>query len=246
MRKSKHPNSLIRHIFSVSFVLSACIITAAAVGLRPGIKQLSEYFLKESIESKRPLADFDMTRLPSFQTGWKIEKSKITGEVGTDNAFLAKLLRYDSSEAVSFAALFVTYYSNPKEKVPHTPDVCSRQAGAIVKSLSTITLEIPELSPENSQIPASLVLTDEGKGNRSIIFFFVSEGRIQPDRKRCRWSLSKPGNRYTYFSKVEVHTNYSEDSDLGEALKLSETMIREALPILLTEYFPQKEQLKHR
>ena len=244
MQKTKHPNSFMRRVFSVSFVLSAFVLAAAAVGLRPGIAQLSRYFSKEKIESNLRLNDFDITRLASFQAGWDVEECVLGEEIQTDNAFLTRLTRYDRGEAIEFAALFVTYYSDPKDKVPHTPDVCSRQAGAIVKSLSTITLEIPELAPENSPIQASLVLTDEGDGYRSIIFFFVAEGQIIPDRKRCRWALGKPGNKHTYFSKVEVHTNYKDDSNLSAAIELSETMVREALPVLLKDYYPQKEQLK--
>ena len=68
-------------LFSVPFVFSVIILVLAAVGLRPGLKALAAYYAKESIPINRPLQEFDVSRLPSFRTGWEIKSKEITDDI---------------------------------------------------------------------------------------------------------------------------------------------------------------------
>ena len=80
-------------LLSVPFVFSVIILVLAAVGLRPGLKALAAYYAKESIAINRPLQEFDLTRLPSFRTGWKFKSLITTDDIETDEYLLLKMKR---------------------------------------------------------------------------------------------------------------------------------------------------------
>jgi hypothetical protein len=205
---------------------------------------LDKYYLKKSIEIRRPLLEFDISRLPSFQEGWSSSVSQAyesPEDVGTDECVIIKF-----EKGFKETALFVTYYSNPKDKVPHTPDVCYRQAGAIVRYMRNITLDTPELAPEYPQIKARLVALRMPSYDQIVLFCFCVEGELRYSREQVRWVIGKPGNHHTYFSKIETTSFHTIGSNEEESIELCKTLLREALPVLLTEHFPDKKQLKAR
>lgn len=247
MHKVKSTASVSGSLLSAHFLLSAVILVLAAIGLRPGIQKLSEKYNKEPIPIRRPLKEFDIFCLPSFQHGWA--KSDIPPEsIGTDEYAIIKLTRKNPDKLPQNLVLFITYYSNPSDKVPHTPDVCYRQEGAIVKKMTTITLDTPELAPRYPQIQANLLIfqMQKPKCNQVVIYCFCAEGKIRHSRNQVRLIIGKPGNRYTYFSKIEVIANYPIGTNKSEVIETCKTLFREALQKLLAEYFPNKEDLKRR
>ena len=234
-----------RYLLSVKFLLSVLILVLAAVGLWPGVQALSKHYMKESIAIRRPLKEFDISRLPSFQNGWELTWHDVpVEEVGTEQSVHVTFTKKESGKEPQSAELFVTYYSNPRDKIPHTPDVCGRQEGGIIKKLTTITLDTPELAPEHPKIKASLVIFQWPKVNLIIIYCFCAEGEFPHTRNHARWVIAKPGNYRTYFSKIEARATIGHNQ--AEALETGKTLLREALSVLWTEHFPHKEQLKRR
>lgn len=231
-------------LLSVPFVFSAIILVLAAVGLRPGLQALAAYYAKESIAINRPLQEFDMSRLPGFRTGWEFKSEEITDDIETEEYLLLKMNRESYGNEVESAILFVTYYSNPGDKIPHSPDVCNRQAGAIIKKLSPVTIDIPELAPEYSKVEASLLLLQKEQREEVIIYTFFAEGQFCSSRNRARWVISKPGNRHVYFSKIEAIVPFPIGGDPQYAIELCEELLTQAIPILVKEYFPTRQQIK--
>ncbi|MCK4753305.1 MAG: hypothetical protein KAS75_07655 [Planctomycetes bacterium] len=239
--------SVMRSLLTAKFLLPVFVLVLSAVGLRPVMCALSDYYQKEKIATQKPLKEFDITRLLSFQDGWKITSRTLSAKaVGTDECLYLEILREQSNKKPRKVDLFVTYYSDPQDKVPHTPDVCFRQAGAIVEKMSTIVLDVPELADQHQKIEARLLLLKEPKRNIVDIFLFCVEGKLRYSREQVRWILSKPGNRYVYFSKIEAGSYYPLNSEPTEAIEAAKTALCEALPVLLKEHFPTKEQLKRR
>jgi hypothetical protein len=244
MDEDKNVICAVRSLLSARFLLSALILVLAASTLRPGIQALNKYYMKKPIEIRRPLKEFDASRLPSFQNGWTtsaVLPHELFEDIGTDEGVFILL-----DKELQQADLLITYYSNPKDKVPHTPDVCYRQAGAIVRKMRNIELDIPELLPKYPKIKARLVVLQLPACNKIVIFLFCAEGKLRYSREQVRWIIGKPGNRYTYFSKIEAASNYPIGGDEDEAIETCKILLREALPVLLTEYFPDKKQLKAR
>ena len=245
MHKSKNIVSVNRPLLSARFLLSVLILILAAAGLRPGMQALSKHYQKESIATRRPLKEFDISCLPSFRNGW-VSSNVPPEDIGTDEYLIIKLSRKKAGKESQQVALFVTYYSNPGDKVPHEPNVCYRQGGAIVKKMKTIIIDTPELAPEYPQTQVTLLIFQMPRCEQVVIYCFCAEGELQLRRRQVRWLIGKPGNRYTYFSKIEVVANYPTGDDPTQTIETCKTLIGETLPILLTEYFPDRQQLKRR
>ncbi|MHC4222213.1 MAG: exosortase-associated EpsI family protein [Planctomycetota bacterium] len=233
--------SIVRSLFCVRFIAAVLILITAATGLRPGIRALANHYAKKSIAIRKPLRDFDISNMPTFRDGWEVTWEKASTEIGTNEYLGIRFVKKKSNENVG---LSVTYYSDPRDKVAHTPDICDRQAGAVVVGLSTITLDTPELGDEYNQIPARLLLTKRPSYNIAKIFFFLVEGKFRYDRQQVRLLIGKPGNHYTYFAKIEVAVTYGPNESPDKAVKMCKQVIHESLPPLLAEHFPTKEQIK--
>lgn len=247
MYEDRNTVSVGRSLLSARFLLLVIILVLAAVGLRPGMLALAKRYEKEPIAIRRPLKEFDISHLPSFRDGWKFARRKAPIEdLGTDEYVQIAFTKENPSEDLLYAMLFVTYYSDPRDKVPHTPEVCNRQAGNIVKKMTTITIDTPELAPEHPQIKANLLILQRPRDNSADIYLFCVEGEFRRSREQVRWIIGKPGNRHVYFSKIEVAAAYPTGGDPTQAIEVCKKLLREALPILLAEHFPDKEQLKRR
>lgn len=241
--------SLFGSLMSARFLLTAFILILAATGLRPGMKALSQRYTKKAIAIRRPLKEFDTSLLPSFRDGWDFVREKLPASeeaLGTDEHILLALNKKGQKDVS--AGLFITYYSDPKDKVPHTPEMCYAQIGVVIKERSIITIETPELGREHPQTRACLLRLDMPKSNSDqvYIYCFYAEGEFRVSRNRTRLVLNKPGNRHTYFSKIEVYSLCPTDGDSTEAIEICQTLFREVLSVLLKEHFPSRDQLKGR
>lgn len=230
--------------FSIPFCLSILLIIFTAVGLRPMLYSLEQYYLKEPIEPNVPLRKFKVLELSSFQEGWNDRKASVPESVGTDEYIFTYLNRQDINKVPRSAYLFVTYYSDPKDKVAHSPDVCYRQAGAIVKEISSISIERAE-NGESSTIPAKMILFEMPDGYQQVVIFtYCVEGVFRDKRWETRRQIAKPGNCYTYYSKIETAVPYSNEWELKDAADLCELLFTEATMSLAKDHFPSLEEIK--
>lgn len=243
MNKVKETGSVVWSLFSARYWLSVVLLICAAIGLQPGLGVLAKYYKKEPIPIRLPLKEFDISELPSFRDGW-VKTDIPHEEIGTDEYLIIKLDKKAGSKEQQVVALFVTFYSNPQDKVPHTPEVCYRQGGATLKTMTTITIDTPELAPQHSQIKCRFLIFQMPKWSQVVIYCFYVEGEFRYSREQTRWLMGKPGNHYSYFSKIEVTSTFPIGGDPTQATEMCKTLFRETLAVLVNNHFPTREQLK--
>jgi len=158
------------------------------------------------------------------------------------------LKEFDISRLPSYREGWIrTYYSDPASKVPHTPDVCYRQAGTIVEKMENIEIDVPNLPSGDKQVKARLLMLKRPSGNQGVVIYsFCVEGLLRCAREQTRLVLGMPGNKYTYFSKVEVVSFLLPDVDPEATIVECKRLYAEAMALLLSEHFPTREQLKRR
>ena len=145
------------------------------------------------------------------------------------------------------------------DTLPHTPEVCYRQGGAVVNSVKTIPTDVPGLGPDHASIDVRLlditpIMINRGRAGtrervaeewrQALIYTFVCNGEFYPGREQVRLAIGLPGDRYTYFSKVEVSSACPPGEDFQEAVERCKRFMSEALPVLVSDHYPTKEDLR--
>ncbi len=247
MSEQNHKNFSIRSWLSGPFLLAALLLILAATLLPPVLKVLASHYEKEPIAIRRSLKTFDPQSLLFFQKDWDFHDSPVSAEeIGTEEYTYITFQRKDKLKSPQQIVLFITYYSDPRDKVPHTPEVCSRQAGAIVRRLTTTTIDIPESGQAVSPIEAKLLILDQQKQSSLTLYVFCVEGLFRHDREQVRWIIGKPGNRHVFFSKIEVAALLPANGDTQAAFEACKEVLSQMIPVLVNDYFPTKEQIQNR
>jgi len=246
-RRTHSGRSATRELLSPVFLSGVLLLIAAAIGLRPMMSALDQHYRKKSIDLRRRLVEFDATGLPSFYLAADpVARDVPLDDVGTEDLLFIRLEDRKARSGAAEAMLFVTYYSDPDDKVPHTPEVCYRQGGAVVEEMRTITLDTPELAPEHPRIDARFLRMSQRGGADKVIVVYVFHvnGEFRYDREQVRWLIAWPGDPYSYFSKVEAVVHYPPGADPAIAAERATRLLREALPSLLTRYYPETAIVK--
>ena len=228
----------------VRFLLSAIILILCAVVVTPTISYLLKNYGKHPALIRKPLKDFDISKLPSFKDGWELERRNAPVKDLQTEEYIRLVFKTSQARIPFVVQLFVTYYNDPADKVGHTPDVCSRQAGFTVTEASTITIDMPQLAPDYEKIKAQFFVLFKEPDYVADIFVFFVENKFRHTRRQVRWALGMPGNRYTYFSKIEAAVVYKKPEDKDKAVQKAILLLQEALPELLANHFPTIQQIK--
>ncbi|HPM23236.1 MAG TPA: hypothetical protein PLP66_04985 [Phycisphaerae bacterium] len=230
------------------FLVSALVLVAAAVELRPAMKAVRARLEKRTIALRRPFADFSPAGMPSFVStpfpvGMGADHFR---EVGTDEIALVCVEPRGSISPVDWVLLFATYYADPHCQVPHTPDVCYRQTGATVFRMRAVSIDVPGQGGSVLRIPTRALRIDQREGNLFLMYTLSASGQFCDSRGRARWLLNWPGDRCAYFSKIEAVTPCSSDAEEPAAQQRCTQALSEALPVLLREYYPAREDVRGR
>lgn len=228
------------------FVACALVIAAAAIGLRPATTALGDRYRKETIALRRPLNQFTAACLPSFRKAKRADSQRSRRDPEREDFVWVYVREEGRYRPPRRADLLLTYYSDPGDKVPHTPEVCYRQSGVEVTDISTVTVETPGLAPEHPQITARLLHLKQPVGQSVVLYVFCVNGEFCYDRERVRWIIARPGDRYIYFGKVEAVADCPSGPNTHAAVERCKKLLREALPVLVNEYYPDTAQLKRR
>jgi hypothetical protein len=236
------PTPPTRRFFSSRFIACAVMLIGMAALLRPAIAALTRHYDKQPIVLKLTLDDLTADDLPSFRDPeGRLSLGLGPGDVETEDVIapVFELEELRGDEAVrQQVMLFVTYYSDPRNRIAHTPEVCYRQSGAVISAMRTTPLDIPELSDEHGTIIARELDIDSYGRRSALVYVFSCNGRFFHDREAVRFAIAWPGDAYTYFSKVEAVTTYRTDEEYDEAIARCKKLLAEALPVLVERHYP--------
>lgn len=229
---------------NAAVIVTGILLAAAAAALQPGVDLLIRATEKQPIEPRRTIRAFDGSGLTSFVPATNVELvgASPNDDLGTDEWVTAPVRQIRGAQAGRSYLVLLTYYSDPRETIPHTPEVCYRQGGARVRLDTTVTVPTPALAPEVESIEARLLEVTMGRGRDFVMYVLCAEGTLCPGRESARWRIGLPGAKRTYFSKVEVSAHI--DSDDREAIiEGCGLLLQEALAEMYQDYWPTAAQV---
>jgi hypothetical protein len=238
-----------RSFFSPLFVVTAAVLLVTALGMQPVLAALIDRFVKEPIAIRASFDNFDVDALPSFRTARKGHGMRMAeDDPGTEDWFHYVVERDrekgKSGDEVVFGTIFVTYYSDPRDRVPHTPEVCYAQGGATINAIRTITVDTPGLA-EVESVRVKLVDLEGSNDIRvAVAYLFCCNGEFYSDRQQVRFAMGWPGDRHVYFSKIEAIVPARKGIDFDEATEHATRLLAETLPELMNNYLPSRDDVR--
>ncbi|MHC5113654.1 MAG: exosortase-associated EpsI family protein [Planctomycetota bacterium] len=237
-----------RRFFSPVFLVCALVLLVAAVGLHPALGALVSYYSKLPIELRQSLDDFDHYKLSEYRRlpdNPQFEQLFENQDLGTDDWLGIWFRARGEDPSATPMMLFVTYYSDPHDTIPHTPEVCYRQSGSVINGTEAITVPTPGLGPDLPEVDALLVDIDGGPRHLAVVYVIVVNGAMYNGRERARIALGIPGDKHTYFSKVEVAVPCG-DASFEDTVARAVKLLGDSLPVLMDDHFPTREQVSRR
>jgi hypothetical protein len=219
------------------------ILAAAAIAANPTAEAIALRFQKSEAalrETFATLRDPSINGIRRVETADDEVRRLAESDVGTPDTLLRTY-----TDGPNAYILFVTYYSNQRETIPHTPEVCYRQAGALVNSSSNVQLALPPKEGDSAvrTVEAKLLDIQADGTRRALVYVLCCEGAYRNDRESARIALGMPGNRRTYFSKIEASAILSEGEDFPAAAQRARKLLESVIPELERTHFPTQQQL---
>lgn len=232
---------------SKRFLAAFAIVMLVGFGLPFGVDQLVLAARKDAIDIRRPLATIEPDVLPSFTLRRDLFIDAAGPEwVGTEEMIIYPAEPLDPKwpgrrSASTLPTLFVTYYSDPDETIPHTPEVCYVQAGSAITSatLAPINIAGRDDNPER----AKRLLIERGDDRRIVMYVLYHNGKVLDDRAQVRLAMALPGADRTYFAKIETVQPITPNVDEAAAERIATQLLEEAIAAVSAEHLPFDDDL---
>ncbi len=245
-RPSPPRPTLLRPGFLVPF---ACVVLIGLL-LPFGTQRLVAAARKDAIDIRVPLAQLRDEAIPSFRLRHDVQIDTVGPEwLGTEESIILPVeprpgadvpSAYRSSDPNRLPILFVTYYSDPEETIPHTPEVCYDQAGASLRDVARVPIELP--GRDDGPHRAKRIIADREDGStRVVLYVLYHNGRVLNDRQQVRLAMALPGDVHTYFAKVEAVAPVLPGVTEAEAEAVARRILEEAIPVVAREHMPPDE-----
>lgn len=222
------------------------VLAVAAGGLHAAAVRMKAHFRKEPAYLKRPFDDLNEERLWPYRVvpdGKRTLPPEVTEELGT-RQYLEWVLKAEGplTEGPPFTGQYhvlVTYYTGQPDQVPHIPDRCQIAAGYSPAGSKRLNME---LDYHGQKMPVPLRMstfskkTRLGSDARTVFYTFFVNGQFEEERTRVRLRLGRIGERYAFYSKVEVSLHPSPPGE--RAAKVSQAFLHKLLPVLLEDHWP--------
>lgn len=226
------------------FVACVVLLTALASAYEVRTSRLQKR--KLPVPLKQPLDALDRAALRPYELvhPYPPIKDEILDALGTDQ-YLQWLLQ-DTSIAENvpekYANLFITYYTGNPDQVPHVPEICYQAQGNVVVSDAFDEVPVPAMG-DGFVVPIKVLEFEGsrllGRQNSIVMYTFHANGVFYRDRRDVQTALGSTGEKYAYFSKLELSFGNQEQApDRAKALQAGKKFLQIVIPVLLRDHWP--------
>lgn len=226
------------------FLLPLMGVVLIGLLLPIGVARLSAAARKQAIDIRVPLRQLQDDRIPSFRLRRDLEILAVGPEwLGTSEMIIVAAEPvagghpFPKDDPDRMPTLFVSYYSDPDETIPHTPEVCYDQAGATIREIDRVPITVA--GRDDGPHRARRIIADRaGTPTRVVLYVLYHNGRILNDRQQVRRAMAIPGDAYTYFAKIEAVVPVVPGLTEAEAEQFARTLLEEAIPAVAAGHLP--------
>lgn len=238
-----------------AFLVSVCLLAGSASGLHWYAESTGTRFRKAPAYLRQSLKRFDRSALRPYIFTRSLDLSPEEEQALGTSSYIQWILEdtsvTDPRSPLRWARMFISYYTDSPDQVPHVPDVCYLGAGFSITSGRNDSFQLPELAElgYDTRVPFRAMTFSRpgvvGDLTPTVVYTFGVNNVIRPDRNSVRRAMGNLTEKYAYFSKVEVTFGldriYPERS---EVVRAAQKLLRKVLPVLIREHWPDLERLE--
>ncbi len=238
---------------SARLVVCVAVLAAAAASMKSLESMGRVIFKKEALPLKRPLAQFDRTRVgPQYAPHPEVVRplsEETVQTLGTQeyvNLVLVDTTR-PPGDRTGAAHLFVTYYTGQPDMVPHVPDECWLAGGYERAGAWDQAVTAPGCNAPGDRVPVRVMQfrapSRLGGASRDfvVMYFFHCNGAYATTRDQVRLLQANLTDRFAYYAKFEIRftdTGLAQLAGREESLAALERLLPKVMPVLFEDHLP--------
>lgn len=245
------------------YYVALVVLLASALGMQGLAQFFAAHFQKEGLPLRKPLRALDVSKLAPEYALYPIQPKPLSDELieslGTDEYLNWRLIDttrepQDTDRAVN---LFVTYYTNQPEMVPHNPRNCQQAAGWSLETEEEMSVTIQNGQGKDVTIPVAVLgfvppttaLGQASNQKLTVLYFFYANGKYMTSGPEVKLATSNLFDRYAYYSKIELSfTNErgNRPADRETSKAAAGRFLRKFMPILWADHYPDWDSLRNK
>lgn len=216
----------------IYYVLAVLILAGSAAAMQV----IDFQVIKKPLPLRKPLIDFDRDALkPLVRVDANILPKDVVDELGTEEYIEWSLddprVKETGKGRVS---LFLTYYTNVQDQVPHVPEECYYQGGSVKTGDETQGWTLDALPGEEISVRRLEFTRPDQPDANSLVYYTINvNGMFFAGRQGARLKMKSFNETHLYYSKVEIAFHgYTQDE-----IEMLEKRAAELMDITIAELF---------
>lgn len=238
-----------------AFLVSVFLLAGSASGLHWYAESTGKRFRKAPAYLRQSLKRFDRSALKPYifnrSLDLSLEEEQALGTSNYIQWILEDTSVTDPRSPLRWARMFISYYTDSPDQVPHVPDVCYLGAGFSIAGSRNDSFQVPELAElgYDTRVPFRAMTFSRpgvvGDLTPTVVYTFGVNNVIRPDRNSVRRVMGNLTDKYAYFSKVEVTFGLGREyPDRAEVVRAAQKLFEKVLPVLIRDHWPDLKRLE--
>lgn len=227
------------HRSNFHFVACVVLLGGCAAFMQVAQSRGSLKVIKGALPIRKPLKDFDRTKLAPLELVNVIKLPQETVEELGTKEYLNWALGSPSGNPRS-CSLSVTYYTGVVDQVPHVPEECFFQGAFTQAGDEILDMKLPTLG-ETIQVRRLSFYPPRDLSSRTFVYYTICvNGGFYGKRDVVRMQMSNPFDSHLYYSKVEVAIKEGVDSRIEDLDESARTVLDQAIAELMQSHWPAR------
>lgn len=198
--------------------------------------------IKKPLPIRKPLIDMSPIELGPYELmSSERLSSDILSELGTDE-YIQWTLRDKriKNPRDALVNLFITYYTNVQDQVPHVPEECNPQAGLIPAGDDSLEFHLDSIGEDIAVRRLGFLPKKEVEAKNVVYYTINVNGSFHSGRQTARLRMGDPFDTHLYYSKVEIMFPGRETVDDPAIDRRATELMDAAVGILFRDHWPAR------
>jgi len=198
--------------------------------------------IKKGLPIRKPLTDMTPRTLGPYElVASRRLSTDIIGDLGTEEYIEWHLrdTRIDDANR-AYISLFVTYYTDVLDQVPHVPEECHNQAGSTMASDGVIEMR-SGVGDETIEIRRLGFNRPKVLDRQDYVYYVINvNGSFFTGRLGARIKMSDSDDTHLYYSKVEITFSGRDEKELPQLDRRAKELMDATSKELFKSYWPPR------